>query len=396
MGQDQHVQEQNQPITGLRLGVLGASRKPDERRAAIHPEHFIRIDEQLRRRMTLETGYGERFGYSDSELAPLVGAIASRAEVIANSDVILLPKPQAADLAEFNDGQVMWGWPHCVQDRAITQLAIDKKLTVIAFEVMNHWNSDGSFGLHVFHKNNELAGYSSVLHALALTGSTGDYGRRLKAVVIGFGATARGAVTALNALGISDVQVLTSRSVAAVAAPIHSTEMVQFDFSEEYPHIGNVMLADGDVPLADFLAEADIVVNCTLQDPNDPMMYLREADLGAFRRGSLIIDVSCDEGMGFSWARSTTFADPIFQVGDHINYYAVDHSPSYLWNSATWEISEGLLPFIETVISGPAAWQESETIARAIEIHDGVILNPAILEFQRRAESYPHLPLADA
>ncbi|WP_104086189.1 N(5)-(carboxyethyl)ornithine synthase [Arthrobacter sp. GMC3] len=396
MSQDQQVDGQSQPTTELRLGVLGASRKPDERRAAIHPEHLLRIDEQLRKRMTLETGYGERFGYPDSELAPLVGAIASRADVIASSDIVLLPKPQASDLAEFKDGQIMWGWPHCVQDRAITQLAIDKKLTIIAFEVMNHWNSDGSFGLHVFHKNNELAGYSSVLHALSLTGSTGDYGRRLKAVVIGFGATARGAVTALNALGISEVQVLTSRSVAAVAAPIHSTEMVQFDFSDEYPHIGNVMLEDGDVPLAEFLAEADIVINCTLQDPNAPMMYLREADLGAFRRGSLIIDVSCDEGMGFSWARSTTFADPIFEVGDHINYYAVDHSPSYLWNSATWEISEGLLPFLETVMSGPAAWKESETISRAIEIHDGVIGNPAILEFQRRAESYPHLPLADS
>ena len=65
---------------------------------------------------------------------------------------------------------------------------------------MNHWASDGGFGLHVFHKNNEIAGYSSVMHSLALTGSTGDYGRRLKAVVIGFGATARGAVTALKAL----------------------------------------------------------------------------------------------------------------------------------------------------------------------------------------------------
>ena len=84
-----------------------------------------------------------------------------------------MPKPQASDLADLKDGQILWGWPHCVQDRAITQLAIDKKLTLIAFEAMNHWASDGGFGLHVFHKNNELAGYASVLHSLALTGSTG-------------------------------------------------------------------------------------------------------------------------------------------------------------------------------------------------------------------------------
>lgn len=343
----------------------------------------------------IESGYGKSFGFDDEQLAPFVGKIGSRSEVFAQSDILLLPKPQVADLEEMRDGQTLWGWPHCVQDRAITQLAIDKKLTLIAFEAMNHWAPDGGFGLHVFHKNNELAGYSSVMHSLGLTGSTGDYGRRLKAVVIGFGATARGAVTALNALGIHEVQVLTSRNVAAVAAPIHSAEMVQFDFAPDAPHTGFVMVEDGDVPLSTFLAEADIVVNCTLQDPNAPMTYLTEADLDAFRPGSLIVDVSCDEGMGFSWARNTTFTDPMFTVGEYINYYAVDHSPSYLWNSATWEISEGLIPFIEPVMAGREAWAESDTITRAIEISDGVIVNPAILEFQHRQESYPHLPLTD-
>jgi hypothetical protein len=81
-------------------------------------------------------------------------------------------------------------------------------------------------------------------------------------------------------------------------------------------------------------------------------------------------------------------------VGDHIDYYAVDHSPSYLWNSASWEISEALLPFLEPVLSGPAGWAGNETISRAIEIRDGVVLNPAVLEFQRRQPGYPHLPLA--
>ncbi|MDJ0318468.1 N(5)-(carboxyethyl)ornithine synthase [Arthrobacter antibioticus] len=381
---------------GLRLGVLGASRKPDERRAPIHPEHFVRLEPEILAQMVVEEGYGDRFGMSNAVLATLVGAVASREQVIAQSDVILLPKPQASDLADLKDGQILWGWPHCVQDRAITQLAIDKKLTLIAFEVMNHWASDGGFGLHVFHKNNELAGYSSVMHSLALTGSTGDYGRRLSAVVIGFGATARGAVTALKALGIYDIQVLTSRYVAAVAAPIHSVEMVQFDFAPEPPYMGFVMLDDGDVPLSDFLADADIIVNCTLQDPNAPMTYLTEADLAALRPGSLIVDVSCDEGMGFSWARSTTFADPMFTVGDHINYYAVDHSPSYLWNSATWEISEALMPFIEPVLAGRETWAQTDTIQRAVEISAGVIINPAILEFQKRQESYPHLPLDQA
>ena len=95
--------------------------------------------------------------------------------------------------------------------------------------------------MHVFHKNNELAGYCSVLQALELTGSTGDYGRRLSAVVIGFGATARGAVTALNAHGVHDVHVLTNRGVAAVGSPIHSVQITQFDHDERAPYLSNVI-----------------------------------------------------------------------------------------------------------------------------------------------------------
>lgn len=377
----------------LTLGVLSGTRKPDERRLPIHPLHLKRIAPELRQHLIFEKGYGERFGVSDSHLAPLVGGVVPRAQLLAEADVVLQPKPQPADLAELRDGQILWGWPHCVQDRAITQLAIDKKLTLIAFEAMNHWASDGGFGLHVFHKNNELAGYCSVLHSLALTGSTGDYGRRLSAVVIGFGATARGAVTALNAHGIHDVQVLTNRGVAAVGSPIHSVRIVQFDHDPKAPFLSEVITERGRVPLAPFLAESDIVVNCTLQNPNAPLTYLRTEDLDAFRPGSLIVDVSCDEGMGFSWAKTTTFGEPMFTVGDHIDYYAVDHSPSYLWKSSTWEMSEALLPFLETVITGPSAWAGNETIARAIEIRDGVILNQDVVQFQQRERDYPHSPL---
>jgi len=374
----------------LRLGVLATSRKADERRLPIHPAHLERIDEDLRASMILERGYGLRFGIHDSELEPLVGAMATRDEIIATADVVLLPKPQASDLEDLRDGQVLWGWPHCVQDRAITQLAIDKRLTLIAWEAMNHWQADGGFGLHVFHKNNELAGYCSVLHSLQLCGSTGDYGRRLSAVVIGFGATARGAVTALNAHGIHDVRVLTNRGIAAVGSPIPSVDIIQFEHDDAAPFESTVNTDDGPVLLAPFLAEHDIVVNCTLQDPNAPLTYLRTDDLGAFRPGSLIVDVSVDEGMGFEWARATTFADPMVTVGDSTNYYAVDHSPSLLWNSTTWEISEALMPFLRIVMEGAASWAESDTIRRAIEIEGGEVRNPAILEFQKRSTEYPY------
>jgi alanine dehydrogenase len=376
----------------LSLGVVATSRKQDERRLAIHPAHVERIDADLRARMVLERGYGTAFGVSDAQLAPLVGGLAGREELLASCDVLVLPKPLPEDLETLRPGQVVWGWPHCVQDRRMTQLAIDRRLTLIAWEAMNRWTHDGRFSVHVFHKNNELAGYCSVLHALSLIGSTGDYGRRLRAAVISFGATGRGAVRGLSALGISDVTVLTQRSVAAVASPFASVVMQHFERDPAHPRRVLALEAPDPGPLAEVLAQYDVIVNCVLQDTDEPLMFVMDEDLPRFAPGTLFVDVSCDEGMGFEWARPTSFAEPLLAVGDGLHYYAVDHSPSYLWNSATWENSEALLEYLPAVMAGPAAWEADETIRRAIEIRDGRIENPRILSFQGRSATYPHPP----
>ena len=380
-------------MTGLTLGLMARSLKKNERRLPLHPRHFPLIPAALRDQVLVEHGYGNDFGVDEEQLKPWVGGFRTRDELIKQCDVLLQPKPVLNDIIGMRAGQTLWGWPHCVQDEKLTQVAIDQSLTLIAFEAMNHWNPDGSFGLHVFHKNNELAGYCSVLHAMQIAGVTGDYGRRPRAVVIGFGATARGAVAMLNALGVHDVDVLTHREVAAVAAPVHSVHMVHFD-SDTTTAVSCVVTPSGTVPIASFLAGHDIIVNCVLQNPDAPLMFLTDDDVATLAPGTLIVDVSCDEGMGFSWARPTGFDNPTFSVGDGVLYYGVDHSPSYLWNAATWEIGQALLPFLATVVAGPDAWEGNATISRAIGIRDGVIQNPAILSFQGRSPEHPHRPMA--
>lgn len=379
-------------MTLMSLGILASSRKENEFRLPLHPAHLDRIAPDVRGRIFLEHGYGRRFGFDDDALLPLVAGLRSRERLLAECDVMLLPKPTHDDIAELSEGQVLWGWPHCVQDEKMTQIAIDRRLTLVAWEAMNHWTSTGAFSVHVFHKNNELAGYCSVLHALQLGGVTGSYGRRLRAVVISFGATARGAVTGLGAMGVSDVTVLTQRAAAAVASPMPSVVMGHFEEQPDDPSRLRALTPAGPVPFAEYLAGFDIIVNCIRQDTDAPLMFVTDEELALFRPGTFFVDVACDEGMGFGWARPTTFGDPMPEVGPDCHYYAVDHSPSHLWNSATWEISEALLPYLRKVMSGPAAWEADATVRNAIEIRDGVVRNPKILSFQHRAAAYPHAP----
>ncbi len=374
----------------LTLGVIAHARKENELRAPLHPDHLGDIPAELRGRIFLERGYGERFGVSDAELTDQVAGVLDRAALFARCDIVLIAKPVPEDFDDFREGQVLWGWPHCVQGPAITQSAIDRRLTWIAWEEMHHWSADGQWQGHVFHLNNELAGYCSVLHAMQLQGLTGHYGPARKAAVFGFGSVGRGAIHGLHALGYRDVTLFTQRPGEAVRCPVPSVKHWQFR-SAGGDSLEVVMGPDRAMPMAEALGHFDLIVNATLQDTDRPLMFLRTAELPQLRRGTMIVDVSCDEGMGFEFAKPTSFEAPAFSVGDgHATYYAVDHSPSFLWQSATHSISRALLPFLAPVMAGSDGWEADETIRRSIEIRDGVIQNPRILRFQGRDAAHPH------
>ncbi|MDN6400092.1 MAG: alanine dehydrogenase, partial [Brachybacterium sp.] len=118
----------------LTLGLLAGSTMENERRLPLHPHHLDRIDPDVRARMIVERGYAADFQLEPGYIESRVGRVAERAEVIASADILLLPKPQVAEVTAIPEGRILWGWPHCVQDARMTQTAIDRRLTLIAFE----------------------------------------------------------------------------------------------------------------------------------------------------------------------------------------------------------------------------------------------------------------------
>ena len=379
-------------MSKLTVGVIGTSRKTDERRFPIHPEHLSRIPEPIRRQLIFEEGYGVPFGITDSEIAAQTGGIATRHELLADIGTVIIPKPVLADLLELRDGGTIWGYVHCVQQRDIAQAAIDRKLTLIAFEDMFAWSPNGRIGLHTFYKNNEMAGYCAVIHALQLKGIDGHYGDQRKAIIFSFGAVSRGAIYALKAHGFRDITICVQRQDYEVREEVLDCHYVKIRAGREGETRMVVVERDGTVrALTDLISEAEIIVNGTFQKPENPTHFVIEAESSCLKPNSLIIDVSCDEEMGFFFAKPTTFKDPMFKY-ETIDYYAVDHTPSYLWESATRSISAALIVYLPIVLAGRDSWQQNETIRRAINIDGGVIQIPSILSFQNREPGYPHGP----
>lgn len=377
-------------MTLLKMGVIGTSKKTDERRVPIHPEHLLRLPENIRKQLIFEEGYGKPFNIEDQQIIELTGGVAPRNEILSDIGVAIIAKPILADLLELKTGGTIWGYPHCAQQKDITQTAIDKKLTLIAFEDMYVWGPQGQVGRHTFYKNNEIAGYSAVIHALQLKGIDGHYGNQRKVIIFSFGAVSRGAIYALKAHGFRDITICVQR-------PDHEVreEVLDVHYARIRKGVGNeprliVVEHDGtERPLIDLIHESEIIVNGTYQDTADQMDYVKEEEKDMLRPGALIIDVSCDEGMGFYFAKPTTFKDPIISVAK-IDYYAVDHTPSYFWESASRSISAALIVHLTSVVNGRAAWEENKTIKNAINIDQGVVVKDHILKFQNRYTEYPH------
>jgi len=376
------------------FGVIGTSRMENEQRVPIHPKHLTRLPEPLRQQLVFEQGYGEPFGISDVEIAAQTGGIATRHELLADIGSVIISKPLESDLQELKEGGTLWGYVHCAQQRAVTQTAIDRKLTLIAFEDMFVWSPTGQVGRHTFYKNNEMAGYCGVLHALQLKGIDGHYGNQRKTIIFSFGAVSRGAIYALKAHGFRDITICIQRPDHEVREEVLDCHYVTIRAGrEDEPRMMLVEHDGTERALSDLISESDIIINGIFQDTDNPTNFVTEEEHSCLKDGCLIIDVSCDEGMGFYFAKPTTFDEPMFQVGA-VDYYAVDHTPSYLWESASRSISAALIVHLPSVLAGPQGWQANETIRQAISVDTGVIQKPAILSFQHRQPDYPHAPIA--
>ena len=378
----------------LTFGVIGTSNKEDERRVPIHTDHLSRLSETYRKKLVFEVGYGESFGLSDAEIAAQTGGVAPRSELLSELGNVIVAKPTLSDLQELREGGILWGYPHCTQQRAITQAAIDRKLTLVAFEDMFVWSPTGQIGRHTFYKNNEMAGYCAILHALRLKGIDGHYGNQRKTIIFSFGAVSRGAIYALKAHGFRDITICIQRPDHEVREEVLDCEYVRIREGGAGDARMLVVEHDGsERPLTELISESDIIVNGTFQDPEHPLTFVTEDEKSCLKPGSLIVDVSCDEGMGFYFAMPTTFKAPMFKV-EKTDYYAVDHTPNYLWESASRSISAALIVHLPTMVAGRAAWQENETIRRAVNVDSGVVVKQHILSFQNRQQEYPHAALA--
>lgn len=291
-------------------------------------------------KLYFEKGYGESFGISDKELQNIGVNIVSREEAL-EQDIICDPKAGDGDyIKELKDGQLIFGWIHAVQNEKLTDIFLSKHLTGIAWEDMYEK------GRHVFWRNNEIAGEAAIMQAFSCYGKM-PYDT--KVAVLGRGNVARGAYKILVGLG------------ANVTVYDRRTEHL---FRKE-------------------VGKYDVLVNGITWDVSRSDHILYKETLKEMKKDSMIIDVSCDEGLGIETSKPTTIDNPTYRVHG-VLHYVVDHTPSIFYKTASKSISAEVAKYLPLIMEGKET--KNEVLRKATIIDNGRIYDHKILENQDRKE----------
>ena len=309
------------------------SHKENENRRALMPDDIKKI--ACPEKLFFESGYGDVLGLSDDDYRAFGANVVPR-ELALKQDIICDPKVGDAEYINQLNHQTIFGWIHAVRNKDIADSIIHGNLTAYAWEDMFEE------GRHVFYRNNELAGEAAIMHAFQCFGQM-PY--ETKVALIGRGNTARGAMKVLNMLG---------------------ADVIQYDRKTEQL-------------LKDELPNYDVVVNCVLWDLNRKDHIIGRNDLKRMKKGSMIIDVSCDRNGAIETSVPTTFENPTYQV-DGITHYVVDHTPSLFYKTFTKNNSEIIAPYIEELMAD----KPGTILQNALIIKDGTIIDSRIETFQHR------------
>jgi alanine dehydrogenase len=125
---------------------------------------------------------------------------------------------------------------------------------------------------------------------------------------------------------------------------------------------------------------ADVLVGAVMIHGQKSPHVVSEAQVKRMRPGTVILDVSIDQGGCVETSRPTTHSDPIF-VRHGVLHYAVPNIPTLVARSAANALNNVILPFVQLVVeNGAAAFAQDEALKRGIYLYDGECAQPGLTE----------------
>jgi alanine dehydrogenase len=341
-------------------------------------------------KVVVESGAGAAIGFDDAAYeAAGAGILARAADVFAVAELIVKVKePQPAELPLLREDQVVFTYFHLAAERALTEALIRSGAVAIAYETV----TDRNGGLPLLAPMSEVAGRMAVqVGAHCLEKEQGGKGILLggvpgvaaaKVVILGGGVA--GTNAARMAMGMEATVVVIDRSLP---------RLYQLDLqfgAQLHTLFATVENIEREVTGADLVIGAVLLPGAAA-----PKLVTREL-VRAMQPGSVIVDISIDQGGCCETSRPTTHAAPTY-VEEGVVHYCVTNMPGAVARTSAVALNNATLPFVLAIAD--RGWRralaEDPHLRNGLNVAHGRVTHPAVARDLGLALTAPEQALAD-
>ena len=348
--------------------------KRDEYRVALLP---VGVEELTRagHRVLIEVMAGVGSGLADHDYLRHGAEMASGPEEIyAKADMIIKVKePQPSELAWLRQGQIVFTYFHFAADRQLTEGVLQSGAIAVAYETLR----DDRGHLPLLTPMSEVAGRMSIQEGA----------KYLERPQMGRGILL-GGVPGVEPAHITIIGGGIVGSNAAKVAAGFGANIGLLDINmDRLRYLDDIMPANVTTLFSDRhtireqLKRADLVIGSVLVPGAKTPVLIERDDLRLMKPGSVLIDVSIDQGGCAATSRPTTHKDPTFVV-DEVVHYCVTNMPGAVGRTSTFALCNVTLPWVLRIadLGLDRAAQQLPPVARAVNICQGEVTNKAVAE----------------
>ncbi|MFC3687470.1 alanine dehydrogenase [Aquipuribacter hungaricus] len=293
-------------------------------------------------------------------------------EVWGRADIVLKVKePVEQEYSRLRPGLTLFTYLHLAADRRLTEELVAKEVTAIAYETVQ----TADRALPLLYPMSEVAGRLAPMvgaHTLMraeggrgvlMGGVSGTYAA--KVVVVGAGVSGLNATA--TAVGMQAEVVLLDRDVSRLRAA-------------DRIYQGRVQtVASNPLELERAVLGADLVIGAVLVPGARAPKLVSNELVSRMRPGSVLVDISVDQGGCFEDTRPTTHADPTFAVHGSV-FYCVANMPGAVPNTSTYALTNVTLPYASALST--LGWREAlradPALALGLNTHAGAVVNEPV------------------
>jgi alanine dehydrogenase len=323
----------------------------------------------------VETKAGIGAGLTDAEFAEAGARIVATAEEVFDKAemIVKVKEPQAVERARLKAGQVLFTYLHLAPDPDQTHDLIKSGVTAIAYETVTAPNGS----LPLLTPMSEVAGRMAVqVGAHYLERSHGGRGILIGGVpgvapasVVILGGGVSGTHAATIAVGMGARVTVVDRSLEAL-------RRLSGQFGTSIETVYSTRDAVERLVLG-----ADLVIGTVLIPGAAAPKLVSAGMVKKMKAGSVLVDVSIDQGGCFETSHATTHADPVFIVDDVV-HYCVANMPGGVARTSTFALNNATLPFALAIADKgwKRAVSEDPHLKAGLNVHAGKLTYAAVGE----------------